>query len=415
MSVAKRILFVQHAGVLGGSVKTLRRFLLSLKETDYEAQLCLLNPTPEVEEYYQACDIPVILNRRILPFPHTSGSWLHPTDIITIYTGLLGLLHWRRSERETRRLVEEHPCDLVHLNSSILLPSAFALHKMGQKFVWHVREAPQSRYFGNRLRLFRKCLKELPTERVFLSNSDRYGWLGRSDLGVVIPHSVEDYLFALHAETGDAKARLGIPSQTKCLLYLGGFARIKGVFVLLHTLKLLAKQGEPFVCLMPLTERVRGMSLRSRVGRAILQIVSGGTDEIKALAMIEEWNLQKYIRRMPYQEDLRELLQAADILVFPAVVPHFAVPVIEAGAVGKPVIASDYAAMRELVEDQKTGILVNPGNAVALASAINALWVDEAGRSQMGQAARARALEHHAPRAEVEAFVQVYDRALGDK
>lgn len=411
----KRVLFIQHAGVPGGSVKTLRRFLLSLRETDYEATLCLLNPAPEVVEYYRVCDIPTVITRQILPFPHTSASWLHAGDLITAYGCVKGMLYWRRSERETRRIITENPCDLVHLNSSILLPSAFALHNLDQRFVWHVREAPQPRYFGNRLRLFRKCLTEFPTERVFLSESDRSGWLGRNDLGIVIRHSVEEYLFGLDCETGDAKTRLGIPSKTKCLLYVGGFARIKGIYVLLEALQRLLELGESFVCLMPFTERVRGTSFRSRAGRTVLKITSGGTDEMRALAMIQAWKLEKYIRRMPYQEDLRELLQAADILVFPAIVPHFAVPVIEAGAAGKPVIASDYAAMRELVEDQKTGILVEPDNASALADAIMSLWADEARQNQMGKAARIRAFEHHAPGAEVEAFVRAYDRALSGK
>ncbi len=48
------------------------------------------------------------------------------------------------------------------------------------------------------------------------------------------------------------------------------------------------------------------------------------------------------------------------MLVFPATVGHFARPIIEAGFMKKPVIASACAPLNELVIHGKTGFLVNP-------------------------------------------------------
>ena len=75
------------------------------------------------------------------------------------------------------------------------------------------------------------------------------------------------------------------------------------------------------------------------------------------------------------------------------VLPSFAegVPVMlmEAMAARLPVIATQVAGTGELVEDGISGLLVPPGDAAALAAAIDALAADEALRRRMGEAGRA--------------------------
>ena len=115
---------------------------------------------------------------------------------------------------------------------------------------------------------------------------------------------------------------------------------------------------------------------------------------------------------MPFQTNMVNLFRVADLLVFPATVPHFAVPVVEAAAAGRAVIASDYPAMRELVSDGETGLLVPAGDPHALASAIFSLFADDAQRHRLGDAARRRARQARTVAAEAKSMAQVYDRAL---
>jgi glycosyltransferase involved in cell wall biosynthesis len=56
------------------------------------------------------------------------------------------------------------------------------------------------------------------------------------------------------------------------------------------------------------------------------------------------------------------LFAASDVLVFPSIRPHFARPIIEAGAMAKPVIGSRLGGVEELIEEGKNGFFVNPKN-----------------------------------------------------
>ena len=172
-------------------------------------------------------------------------------DPINSYAYLKGLFFWKRSVQETQLLAELYDCDLVHLNSSVLLPSAFSLHRARRRFVWHVREAAQPKYFGNRLRLWRRALAKFPSERVFLSESDRTAWMGDDRLGVVVPHGVSEPWFDVPATDALARKVFSVPADEKVLLYVGGFMRIKGIFTLLQALRMLKSEGVTFLCLMP--------------------------------------------------------------------------------------------------------------------------------------------------------------------
>lgn len=85
--------------------------------------------------------------------------------------------------------------------------------------------------------------------------------------------------------------------------------------------------------------------------------------------------------------------QALDVFVVPredtpvtrAVTPMKSV---EASASAKPVVASDLPALRELVKDQETGLLVAPGDVSAWALTLDALLDDELTRTRMGDSGR---------------------------
>lgn len=100
-----------------------------------------------------------------------------------------------------------------------------------------------------------------------------------------------------------------------------------------------------------------------------------------------------FLGKVPHFE-LFEYYQQADIFLFPSVWNEaFGMPIIEAMSMGLPVIATRGGAFPELVEDGKTGLLVERGDADALAEAILRLLVDDNLRIAMGEAGRRRAVE----------------------
>jgi len=90
-----------------------------------------------------------------------------------------------------------------------------------------------------------------------------------------------------------------------------------------------------------------------------------------------------------FREDVPRLLAAADLVVHPALFDALPTTLIHAFAAGVPAVASDVGGIPEIVTSG-TGVLVAPGDAAALASAIRDLAGDADVRRWMGKAARER-------------------------
>ncbi|GAX34064.1 glycosyltransferase family 4 protein [Nodularia sp. NIES-3585] len=103
-----------------------------------------------------------------------------------------------------------------------------------------------------------------------------------------------------------------------------------------------------------------------------------------------------FLGKIPHLE-LISYYQQADIFIFPSVWNEaFGMPIVEAMSMGLPIIATRGGAFPELVEDEKTGLLVERGDADALAEAILRLLVDDNLKQAMGEAGQHRAVEKFA-------------------
>lgn len=91
-------------------------------------------------------------------------------------------------------------------------------------------------------------------------------------------------------------------------------------------------------------------------------------------------------------DDVPALLAEADIFVLPSYNEGLPRSILEAFAMGVPVVATPAGGTRELVDDE-TGIVVPKGSPEALASALRRLGSDAALRERMGRAARNRVVE----------------------
>jgi glycosyltransferase involved in cell wall biosynthesis len=85
----------------------------------------------------------------------------------------------------------------------------------------------------------------------------------------------------------------------------------------------------------------------------------------------------------------------AAVLVNPSLSEAFGMSLVEAMMHRVPVVASRVGGMTNIVVDGQTGLLVNPADPEALASAISDLLADREGAGRMGDAGRARALEKY--------------------
>lgn len=103
------------------------------------------------------------------------------------------------------------------------------------------------------------------------------------------------------------------------------------------------------------------------------------TDEEKMTALIESFGLTGRVHQLGYRTDVPTILAALDVSVnSPRAGEGLSGAVRESLAVGRPVVATDVGGNRELVHDNKTGLLVPPEDPAALATAIGRLLGDPA-------------------------------------
>jgi glycosyltransferase involved in cell wall biosynthesis len=107
-------------------------------------------------------------------------------------------------------------------------------------------------------------------------------------------------------------------------------------------------------------------------------------------------------------------LQSLDLICLPGALPESkGLPVLEAWANGVPVVVSDHGAMAELVRDTGGGLLVTPGDAPALAAAIEELMRSPARAAELGRRGQmAVHSRYHAERM-AQDTIALYRRILG--
>jgi glycosyltransferase involved in cell wall biosynthesis len=104
---------------------------------------------------------------------------------------------------------------------------------------------------------------------------------------------------------------------------------------------------------------------------------------------LEEWDRDGIVEWLGHREDVAQLLQQAHIFVLPSYYGEgLPKALLEACAVGRPVISTDIPGCRDIVRDGYNGLLVPPKDPEALAVAIAKLLDDASLRQRMGAAGR---------------------------
>jgi glycosyltransferase involved in cell wall biosynthesis len=109
---------------------------------------------------------------------------------------------------------------------------------------------------------------------------------------------------------------------------------------------------------------------------------------------ISDAGLDGVVRYVGFQDDMSQHLRPGRIVTVPSRWPEpFGLVTVEAMLAGCAVIASRHGGSVEILEDEVTGVLVTPGDASALAAALERLAGDAALRQQLGAQARTSATE----------------------
>lgn len=155
-----------------------------------------------------------------------------------------------------------------------------------------------------------------------------------------------------------------------------------------------------FGCLLPwkgqdvLIDAVDIFVNRMKIRSGCFFIVGGspGKDyayEASLKERVRSLGLEHHIQFAGHVKNIYPIIKEMDIVVHTSIEPEpFGLVVIEAMALGRPVIATKHGGPLEIITDHKDGLLVKPGDSQRLADALLELFADNERRLEMGQEAR---------------------------
>jgi glycosyltransferase involved in cell wall biosynthesis len=189
----------------------------------------------------------------------------------------------------------------------------------------------------------------------------------------VVPNGVDVSNFTPQAPDPSLRAQLGIPAGVPVVGYIGSLVSYEGIPDLVRAAALLRDQGIDFRLL----------------------IVGSGADAGRISAAIKEADLESLVvmpGRVPHAE-VRRYHSLIDLFVVPRTadrVCQLVTPLkpYEAMAMGRCVVASNVAAIRQVVRDGETGRLATPENPADLARVLRELIEAPESRAKLGETAQ---------------------------
>lgn len=161
----------------------------------------------------------------------------------------------------------------------------------------------------------------------------------------------EDMFCIPHSEEEDRP----IKNNTLVGLTVAELHPRKGLHILLHAIQLLIKE---------IPENKRNIRFA---------IAGDGPQRETLEKLIEKRGLTEYVTLLGRQKKIPHLMKSADFFVLPSVREAFGLVNLEAMISGLPVIATKTGGIPEIIEDNKTGLLVNPESTEELKEAIKQL------------------------------------------
>ena len=203
----------------------------------------------------------------------------------------------------------------------------------------------------------------------------------------VVPPSVTALPERLASD--EARAKLGLPDDTFIVLWAGRFDPVKRLDIAIRCAELLADIACHLVLAGdgPARSQVEGLVRQSPAARRI---------------------------HLPgWQSDLGAVLSAADAFLFPSQTEGMPNAVLQAMALGLPVVGSDIPALRELAGNDERALLIRGHDANRYAATLRRLHEDAGLRQALGRRASDWTRTHLDPEKTVQATIVAYEHVLG--
>ena len=375
-----RLLIANHAVEMGGAERVLLRFLDAMDRDLFEPALACPHRGPLVEAAEER-GVRVHLGypaSRLLEVRRKSlgGNRLerlaYPLDMARTVAGL-------------SRLIREEGYDLVLTNSAKAdIYGSLAARLAGRPVAWRLHDIVDRDAFSRlNVVLFRTFASLFAARVLAVSGAVRDALEARRVSGekIVVLHNGIDVegLWSARARPRSRKKledEFGIASDAPLAGLVGRLVDWKG--------------PDRFVAAAAEVARRLPSARFLLVGDAVFGEASY-VDGLKA--QVRRLGLDDRVVFTGFREDALEITAGLDVLVHASLLPDpLPTVLIEAMAMGVPVVASDAGGVREIVEHGKTGLLVPPGDVDALAEAVLELLSNPGKARDMGGAGHERAV-----------------------
>lgn len=371
--MAQSIFFYTDSRVLGGAENAMFMLLESLDRAAWKPTL-LLEDAPEVaplEERAEALKVPV---RRIAPLP-------------------LGLTGARRVPALARLLRRERPAVFhAHMSSPVACKWGLAAAVLARvpAVLGTVQVGAYEPDRSSYLQL-----------RALARGADRYLAVSREIAGELVEKlgwpaaKVEVVYNAVDVE------RVAVPAPPGLREQLGGSETRP---LVLTPARLNAQKGLPVL-----------LEAIAEVPEALFLLAGDGPEREALEAQAVELGIADRARFLGRREDIPQLLATCDVFALPSLYEGSSLAVLEAMAAGIPVVSSAIGGTEELIEDGRSGLLVAPGDAQALAAALRKALGDAELRQSLAARARERVEAGLRREQMAERVSHVYRELLGEE
>jgi len=301
-------------------------------------------------------------------------------------------------------ILRQNNIDLVHTNNSICAAGAIAAKLTKLPHIWHIRES-----FGAH-RQFKPILGDVITY-----------WLIKNLSKVIICNS------KYTAEPFSEHRVQPVIIQNG--LDVGIYAETKQNDSVLRT-KLNINENEIVIGMVgnlttELKRHVDFLQIASAIKdkhQNVRYVVFGGSNNLdqtvytqRLAIQAKEMGISDRIIWAEFCNDTTAVMNCLDILVHPALTEGSGRVVMEAMAAGKPVVGLRSGGVQELIQDELTGFLVQPGNIQAMAERVDQLVSNPALRERIGINARKYAQEHFSDQESMNAIVRIYQKLVAEQ
>ncbi len=153
--------------------------------------------------------------------------------------------------------------------------------------------------------------------------------------------------------------------------------------------------------------------LKQKYSTQIEFILCGGTDENKTSipeSTLQNWNKLGIVKWIGHQSNIIQVIQNCHIILFPSYREGFPKSLIEASAIGKPIIVFDAIGSRDAVVNELNGFVVQMNNVNELINKTELLINNIDLRIKMGKESRKIAEEKYSIKKVIDTTIQLYKK-----